>query len=132
MATAALLIASPSESGRALVDQADFFRFDAGRFLDGKRRGDLGQFLTPAPVARFMAALSQPATTEIRLLDPGAGVGSITAAWVEEILSREKLPRSVHLTACEIDPQLVKYLRQTIAACRTACRAKGVNSTLRL
>lgn len=87
---------------------------------------ELGQFLTPAPVARFMASLASPALADIKLLDPGAGIGSLSAAWIEEILGRKKRPRSIHLTACEIDPQLAQYLRQTIEACHNACRQKGV------
>jgi adenine-specific DNA-methyltransferase len=109
-----------------LVDQIEFYRLDAARLSTPDKRGELGQFLTPAPVARFMASLAQPATGDIRLLDPGAGVGSLSAAWIEEILGRKKRPRSIHLTVCEIDPQLAEYLRQSIAACRDACRSKDV------
>lgn len=35
-------------------------------------------------------------------------------------------PRSIQLTAFEIDPALVTYLRQTVAACRKACEQAGV------
>jgi hypothetical protein len=34
-------------------------------------------------------------------LDLGAGVGALTAAFVEEVLGRERKPRSLHLTVWE-------------------------------
>jgi len=109
-----------------LVDQTEFYRLDAGRFLTQERRAELGQFMTPTAVSRLMAGLARPAVEDIRLLDPGAGVGSLSAAWVEEMLRRETPPRSIHLTAFEIDHALVTYLRQTVADCRRACAQAGV------
>jgi adenine-specific DNA-methyltransferase len=110
----------------ALVEQTDFYRLDAGRFVNLEHRSQLGQFLTPASVSRFMAHLSEPCAEDVHLLDPGAGVGSLSAAWVEEILRRDAKPRSIRLTACEIDPKLSQYLHQTLTACGTACRKNGV------
>ena len=47
-------------------------------------KAQLGQFMTPATIAVFMASLFSPLNRpEIRLLDPGAGVGSLTAAFVQ-------------------------------------------------
>ena len=40
----------------------------------------MGQFFTPAPTARFMADLSEVSGEDVRLLDPGAGLGSLSAA----------------------------------------------------
>lgn len=79
MGTAALLSALGTEQG--LLDQVDFYRLDAGHSLSVDQRSEFGQFLTPAPVAKFMASLAAPATDRIRLLDAGAGVGSLKAAY---------------------------------------------------
>lgn len=43
---------------------------------DLDRRHELGQFLTPHPVAEFMASLFEVHRGEVRLLDAGAGAGS--------------------------------------------------------
>lgn len=44
-------------------------------------RSELGQFFTPLPVAKFIAGLLDlPSNGTFRLLDPGAGIGSLTAA----------------------------------------------------
>ena len=42
----------------------------------------MGQFMTPAPVARFMASLFRSRRLSLRVLDAGAGVGSLSAAIV--------------------------------------------------
>src|SRR3972149_2612956 len=56
--------------------------------LDPDRRSTLGQFFTPPATARFMASLANLRCESIRFLDPGAGAGGLTAAWVAEICSQ--------------------------------------------
>jgi adenine-specific DNA-methyltransferase len=55
-------------------------RRSSGEQLDPARRTELGQFFTPTDVAAFMADLLDVRPDPITLLDPGAGVGSLTAA----------------------------------------------------
>ena len=44
-----------------------------------------GQFMTPASIARFMAGMFAPREIEeVGLLDPGAGTGSLCAAFLDE------------------------------------------------
>ena len=50
-----------------LVEQTEFYRADAGRLLNPDERAELGQFLTPPAVARFMASLSGQCLREVRL-----------------------------------------------------------------
>ncbi len=54
-----------------------------------KRQGELGQFLTPAPVADFMASLFGPFPRVVRLLDAGAGSGSLTSALVSRLCEND-------------------------------------------
>jgi hypothetical protein len=42
--------------------------------LDPSRRVELGQFMTPWAIARFMASLFRSWPKEVKLLDPGAGL----------------------------------------------------------
>src|SRR5262245_53571966 len=60
-----------------------------------KRRG---QVFTPPAVCRFMAGLLEIPRGGFRLLDPGAGLGSLTAA-VCECLLRLRTPRNVEIHA---------------------------------
>jgi adenine-specific DNA-methyltransferase len=129
-ASAIRLIESGSAASRSVLERSEFYRLDAGRFLPSSKRAERGQFFTPAAVARFMVSLSQlPEIEDIRFLDPGAGVGSLSAAWIEDILSRDRFPRSIHVSACEIDPLLIDYLKQTLRDCHQACELKGVRFT---
>ncbi len=46
-------------------------------------RSKIGQFLTPAKIARFMASLFERQREHVRILDAGAGMGALFAACVE-------------------------------------------------
>jgi adenine-specific DNA-methyltransferase len=109
-----------------LVDQVEQLRLAANRELEPGQRAELGQFMTPALVARRMASFFEVRRPNFRLLDAGAGVGSLTAAWVAEILSRPHRPASITVTAYEVDGLLVKSLRRTMALCEELCARYGV------
>ena len=112
----------------SLVENADCFRIDATQKLDPKMRSLLGQFMTPAPIARFMASMFDPISSDsVRLLDAGAGVGSLSAAFLESIASREQTPSSVESVAYELDPVLIDYLSSTLSDCCEFYRENGWN-----
>lgn len=113
----------------ALIDSIDFFRLDANRKLDPKRRSTLGQFMTPPATARLMASMFKAPFDQIDLLDAGAGVGSLTAAFVTEVCSRPSKPSRLRVTAYEIDPSLVEYLAGTLEQCQRTCRDAGIEFT---
>jgi adenine-specific DNA-methyltransferase len=78
----------------------------------------LGQFLTPAGTAQFMAGLFSPTTHRVcRLLDPGAGIGSLSSAFIERCIAGELTFDTLEVTAFEIDKSLHKELSDTLAAC---------------
>lgn len=74
------------------------------------RKAALGQFMTPAHVARFMASLFSREGGAVRLLDAGAGIGSLATAFVDRWGAD-----GVHLTAYEIDEMLISRLCQRLA-----------------
>jgi adenine-specific DNA-methyltransferase len=86
--------------------------------LSVQRKSNLGQFMTPAPIARFMASLFPPSTQETcRLLDAGAGVGALSCAFLDRCASADGL--HFHLTeveAYEIDAGLRAHLESTLAS----------------
>ena len=116
--------AKPAES---LTEQTDRLRLAASKALDSAERSRMGQFFTPAPVARFMASLFQTRRNDISLLDAGAGIGSLTAAFVEEMISRPHPPRSIHAVAYEMAPPVARHLATTMKCCRAACEEAGVS-----
>ena len=93
-------------------------RQGCGEGLDPARRSALGQYFTPAEVAAFLADLVEVRTSPIRLLDPGAGVGSLTAAVVARWSACGGGPISA--TAVESDPFLEAPLAKTLGELTTA------------
>jgi len=110
-----------------LLDFADLIRVDAGRGLDPRRRADLGQFFTPAPIARLLASLSRVRADTLRFLDPGAGVGILTAAWVAEVCAGPDAPTRIEVTAYEVDAGLLPALGTTLDACERLCAETGIS-----
>ncbi|HET9897905.1 MAG TPA: Eco57I restriction-modification methylase domain-containing protein [Streptosporangiaceae bacterium] len=118
---------SEQEPLDALVSDTEQRRVVAAELLPAARRADLGQFFTPSRAASLIAALpSLPSTGVLRILDPGAGVGSLTAAIVARAI-REAPGLRLDLVAVETDTQVIPYLEQTLAACRAAGESRGVN-----
>lgn len=109
-----------------LLESIERVRIEASRRLDPGNRTAMGQFLTPAPVARLMASMFGPPPNEVRLLDPGAGVGSLTAAAVAALCAGERKPRAIYVTAYELDPALFQHLTETLQRCATVCSKQGI------
>lgn len=120
------MLAVGKNAGADLLEGTDFFRLDVSRRLDPERRAEMGQFFTPAPTARLMASMFENRLPSLRLLDAGAGVGSLTAAWVAEVCAREKRPKEVEVTAYETEALFIDYLTDTLKACQTECERAGV------
>jgi adenine-specific DNA-methyltransferase len=93
---------------------------------DLPRQKKLAQFLTPPHVAELMADQFAMRRKIIRLLDPGAGLGILSAAFVRRQLMRPKPPQRIDLTLFEIDSALLPGLKKTVEACHAACRDSGV------
>ncbi|MDX9955177.1 MAG: Eco57I restriction-modification methylase domain-containing protein [Anaerolineae bacterium] len=80
-----------------------------------KKKSLLGQFLTPQRTAVFMAGLFRDGEGVCRLLDAGAGIGSLSAAFLERWRAGEFHFQRVELDAFEIDETLASDLSQTLA-----------------
>lgn len=115
-------------SQAAISETTEFYRLDAALKLDPKRRSGLGQYMTPAPIGRFMAGLFTRLSGDLRILDPGAGVGSLTSALVERLCEVTPKPRSVSLVCYEIEPLLVNYLHSTLQESEAQCRAIHIDA----
>lgn len=123
MTTAA---APPEQRPDLLLEAIDLDRLRLSAELDTTRRADLGQFLTPAPIARQLASMFSPLTGDVRILDPGAGIGSLGAALVAKLLVQDRVPTSITLRAYEIDATLFSQLERTCRALDELCAAAGV------
>ena len=115
--------------GITLPDFAEQTRLGSAHGLDLSRRSALGQFFTPAPIARLMASLSSPASSTVRLLDPGAGVGVLSAAWIYNACANARRPERIDVTAYEVDEGLIPALRAVLEQAREHGWARGVTVT---
>ena len=79
-----------------------------------KKKSQFGQFLTSARTAEFMASLFPDSKGICRLLDAGAGIGSLSAAFLDRWNAAGFDFQRVELDAFEIDDSLHFYLNQTL------------------
>ena len=124
------ITAYPETSIEGLLDFVDARRilaFDSP--VENGVRGSLGQFFTPSKLAAFMADFFNPFPSDIRLLDPGAGGGSLCAAFAIRALRQTPSIRSLHITAWEIDPAFIPLLHETLGMIGDLCRARGIEFT---
>jgi len=110
---------------KSLADFAFEIQSEYDRQTSTASRKEKGQYFTPPQVCRFMAGLfSKPTRDRYRLLDPGAGVGSLTAA-VCERMSESPAPLAVEAVLFENDKKVVPYLQRTMNRCRTEMEKAG-------
>jgi len=98
-----------------LISAVEQARLRLSRDTDAKKKSQFGQFLTPAGTATFMAGLFPPGEGTCRLLDAGAGIGSLSAAFLDRWRSGGLRFRRVELDAFEIDSSLHTHLAQTLS-----------------
>ena len=91
---------------------------------------ELGQYFTPGHIADFMASLfPRNGDGDVRILDPGAGIGILSCALAERIASERWNVDSLAVEAFEIDPLLVGQLQGNLekALSELGGRAEVVN-----
>jgi len=82
-------------------------KLTVAKTIASKKKSQYGQFFTPAEIARFMAGLfAQKVMDNCRLLDAGAGIGSLTSAFLERQAPGGLDFRRVEVDAFEIDKSL--------------------------
>ena len=75
-----------------------------------QRRADLGQYFTPKAIADFMASLFVRYPSEVKLLDPCSGLGSLTDAFVRRCVNQTCENVALKITGYELDRILCKQL----------------------
>ncbi len=107
-----------------LNDFANASRVEANTKLDEKLRGKLGQFMSSSAVSKLLADMFENVEGEHRLLDAGAGVGSLTAAFVERVKSDAT---SIDSTCFELSSVMNHYLLDTLKHCSNTHEANGMH-----
>ena len=86
-----------------------------GTASDPERKAQFGQYFTPGKIAKFMANLFAPRQgARCHLLDAGAGIGSLSAAFLDRCTGGGSHFISIDIDAFEIDELLRPSLTQTL------------------
>lgn len=99
-----------------MISAIEQTRLRISKNTEVERKSQLGQFLTPENTAAFMAGLFPAVGGVCHLLDAGAGIGSLSAAFLDRRNCGEFHFRRVELDAFEIDDSLHPYLTHTLEA----------------
>lgn len=113
--TDGLQVATPAPSA-SLATRTEARRVAETASRSAAQRSALGQFFTPVPIASLLADMFDPPEGPARVLDPGAGVGSLTAALVDRAVA-EGWTRGLDVTAVEVDRDLLGPLTETVREC---------------
>ena len=108
------------------LEVVDARRMVAFEQIPADERSKMGQFGTPLQVARLMARMFNFDEPEVRLLDAGAGIGSLSAAFVDAACRVAQPPKSISITAYEIDRRLHGALSDTLDDCKARCEDRGI------
>jgi adenine-specific DNA-methyltransferase len=102
----------------------DTIREAANPKLDKTNRGKLGQFMSTSAVSSLLASMFDDYSGDLYVLDAGAGVGSLTASFVDEALRKDV---SLISTMCyEISNVLTPYLGKTLSLCEERAALQSV------
>jgi adenine-specific DNA-methyltransferase len=102
----------PGERPTAYADRAG--RWYAERVSPAHKK-EYGQYLTPPPLANFMASHLTPDKSSVRILDPGAGAGVLACAVAEHFAqSPKRKVRHLLIEAYETDTGLAAVLKSSL------------------
>ena len=112
-----------------IITNTETSRLKLTRSISRKQKNEFGQFLTPSSIASFMASLFQQTDDNIRLLDAGAGIGSLSNHFLERWLNGNfKSPR-IDLEAYEIDKEFVPFLISNLDHYENEARSRNLTFT---
>src|SRR6202035_936391 len=97
-------------------------RHEAATSVDARK--DKGQVFTPTGVCRFMAGRLTRIPDRFRVLDPGAGVGSLSAAVCDRLMTVGS-PRQIEIVLYENDAILLPLLEENMQRCCDAVMSAG-------
>ena len=81
-----------------------------------------GQYFTPYPIAKFMSSLFPATDKKIKLLDPGAGIGTLSCSFMERIADEKWNTPDIHVSAYDIDEDVHDALSKNIASSISALK----------
>ena len=103
------------------VELSDYFR----KIYSIDKRKEKGQFFTNKKVASFMASLFDLNRHELRLLDPGAGTGILSAAVCDRIVLESESKTKLTVDCYEPDSCVIPFLKSVLSECKSVLEDHG-------
>ena len=107
-------------------DDLEAIRTAAAKNILPEQRRHLGQVLTPVPVAQLLAETFSDWSGDVDLIDGGAGAGTLSAAAALSALATADRPRSVRVTAWEIDAEMLRHAERSLVLVSDHFESVGV------
>ena len=101
-------------SQRRLTWTVEHRRLQLSKSTRAEKKAHFGQFLTPERTAAFMVGLFPDGMGDCFLLDAGAGIGSLSAAFLDRWRNGGFHFQCVAVDAFELDHDLIEYLSKTL------------------
>lgn len=101
-------------------------RIEANKKNSEGKRKKYSQYFTEINLAQFMAQMFDQHYDHLRILDPGAGVGSLTAAIIDKVCAQKVKPRMITATFYEIDSSMIPYLKRSIEFFQKKCSSEEI------
>jgi adenine-specific DNA-methyltransferase len=113
-----------------LLTKIEAIRIEATQSLHPQTQKNEGQFFTPMPLARLVASnITINKKEKLRILDPGAGVASLSAALLCRI-AEEGQSQKLEIVLLEKDSDLIPYLNRAKREISKFCKEIGVEVSI--
>ncbi|PAD85424.1 hypothetical protein CHH55_23455 [Niallia circulans] len=96
---------------KSLVETAEENAIKVNNLKNNMKKKAIGQFFTPSSISEFMADMSIVKLDKIKILDPGAGTGILSAALLEKLFN-DKICSTIELILFESDDTVLPYLEE--------------------
>lgn len=101
----------------SISEKVEDIRSRVDKVLTPESRDQYGQFMTNWRISDFMSRMIDvekiPVCDSVKVLDPGAGVGSLSSSLAQRIMGEDGNHRKLLIQAFEIDPVMKEGLRET-------------------
>lgn len=95
-----------------------------------EHKKDNGQFFTPSEIAHFMASFTTISKEKIKILDPGCGVGILSTAVIEKIISTSNITKAIELVVFETDVDVLPLAERCFEYLRNWLAKRNINFTI--
>ncbi len=91
---------------------------------------DNGQFFTPLEIALFMASIGKVEKENLRILDPGCGLGILSITLIEQLVISKKKIKRIELVVFETDVNILPFAENCFEYLRIWLNERTIDFTI--